>query len=54
MCVTFILVDLGPPMRIFNVFLYPTPNSVLFWDTIVLNGYLILNIIIGWKALRCE
>ena len=40
MCVTFILVDLGQPMRIFNVFLYPTPNSVLFWDTIVLNGYL--------------
>lgn len=54
MCVTFILVDLGQPMRIFNVFLYPTPNSVLFWDTIVLNGYLILNIIIGWNVLEAE
>ena len=54
MCVTFILVDLGQPMRIFNVFLYPTPNSVLFWDTIVLNGYLFLNIIIGWNVLEAE
>ncbi|CAB1076952.1 menaquinol oxidoreductase [Alkalispirochaeta odontotermitis] len=54
MCVTFILVDLGQPQRIFNVFLYPSPNSVLFWDTIVLNGYLFLNIIIGWNVLEAE
>jgi molybdopterin-containing oxidoreductase family membrane subunit len=54
MCVTFILVDLGQPMRIFNVFLYPTPNSVLFWDTIVLNGYLFLNLVIGWNVLEAE
>ncbi len=54
MCVTFILVDLGQPMRVLNVFLYPTPNSVLFWDTIVLNGYLFLNIIIGWNVLEAE
>ncbi len=54
MCVTFILVDLGQPTRILNVFLYPSPNSVLFWDTIVLNGYLFLNIIIGWNVLEAE
>jgi len=54
MCVTFILVDLGQPARIMNVFLYPTPNSVLFWDTVVLNGYLFLNIIIGWNVLEAE
>ncbi|MGD9044832.1 MAG: polysulfide reductase NrfD [Desulfobacterales bacterium] len=54
MCVTFILVDLGQPMRVLNVFLYPTPNSVLFWDTVVLNGYLFLNIIIGWNVLEAE
>jgi molybdopterin-containing oxidoreductase family membrane subunit len=54
MCVTFILVDLGQPMRVFNVFLYPSPNSVLFWDTIVLNGYLFLNIVIGWNVLEAE
>jgi Ni/Fe-hydrogenase subunit HybB-like protein len=54
MCVTFILVDLGQPMRIINVFLYASPNSVLFWDTIVLNGYLFLNLIIGWNVLENE
>jgi len=54
MCVTFILVDLGQPMRILNVFIYPSPNSVLFWDTIVLNGYLFLNLVIGWNVLEAE
>ena len=54
MCVTFILVDLGQPMRVLNVFLYPSPNSVLFWDTLVLNGYLFLNIVIGWNVLEAE
>ena len=54
MCITFILVDLGQPMRVFNVFLYPTPSSVLFWDTIVLQGYLLLNIVIGWNVLEAE
>jgi molybdopterin-containing oxidoreductase family membrane subunit len=34
--------------------LHPTPNSVLFWDMIVLNGYLFLNIIIGWNVLEAE
>lgn len=54
MCLLFILVDLGQPMRMFNVILYPTPNSVLFWDMIVLSGYLFLNIVIGWNVLEAE
>ena len=54
MCLTFILVDLGQPMRAFNVLLYPTPNSVLFWDAIVLNGYLFLNLVVGWNVLEAE
>ena len=54
MCVTFILVDLGQPMRVLNVFLYISPRSVLFWDTVVLNGYLFLNIVIGWNVLEAE
>jgi molybdopterin-containing oxidoreductase family membrane subunit len=54
MCLTFIVVDLGRPDRAFNVLLHPTPNSVLFWDMIVLNGYLFLNIIIGWTILGAE
>ncbi|MHC1724709.1 MAG: sulfate reduction electron transfer complex DsrMKJOP subunit DsrP [Syntrophobacteraceae bacterium] len=54
MCMLFIVVDLGKPMRLLNVMLYPTPNSVLFWDMIVLNGYLFLNILIGWNVLEAE
>jgi Ni/Fe-hydrogenase subunit HybB-like protein len=54
MCVTFITVDLGRPDRILNVLKYPTPGSVLFWDMIVLSGYLFLNIVIGWNVLECE
>jgi Ni/Fe-hydrogenase subunit HybB-like protein len=54
MCLTFIIVDLGQPARAFNIVLYPTPSSILFWDMIVLNGYLLLNIVIGWTVLAAE
>ena len=54
MCLIFIFVDIGNPIRMLNLFLHPTPNSVLFWDACVLQGYLILNLIIGWTALGAE
>jgi molybdopterin-containing oxidoreductase family membrane subunit len=54
MCLMFILVDLGKPMRALNVILHPTLNSILFWDMVVLNGYLFLNIVIGWVVLSAE
>jgi len=54
MCLMFIVADLGQPVRMLNVLLYPTPNSMLFWDMCVLNGYLFLNIVIGWKVLEAE
>ncbi len=54
MCLLFVIVDLGKPMRLFNMIFYPTPNSILFWDMVVLNGYLLLNIIVGWHALEAE
>ncbi len=54
MCLLFIIVDLGMPHRLFNVLRYPTPHSILFWDMIVLNGYLLLNIFIGWNVLDAE
>jgi Ni/Fe-hydrogenase subunit HybB-like protein len=54
MCLLFIVVDLGQPTRMLNVLLYPTPHSMLFWDMLVLNGYLFLNIVIGWKVLEAE
>jgi Ni/Fe-hydrogenase subunit HybB-like protein len=54
MCVLFIFVDMGQPMRITNVILHPTPNSVMFWDSVVLIGYLALNLVIGWTTLGAE
>ncbi|BCS98343.1 menaquinol oxidoreductase [Desulfoluna limicola] len=54
MCMLFIVADLGQPMRAMNVVLNATPHSMLMWDAIVLNGYLFLNIIIGWKLLEAE
>ena len=47
MCMIFILVDMGQPARILNVFLYPSPRSMMFWDTIALGGYLLLNVLIS-------
>ncbi len=54
MCLLFIFVDIGKPVRMLNVLFYPTPHSVLFWDMVVLNGYLFLNIFIGWNVLSAE
>jgi molybdopterin-containing oxidoreductase family membrane subunit len=54
MCLLFIVVDLGQPTRMLNVLLYPSPRSMLFYDMLVLNGYLFLNIVIGWKVLEAE
>lgn len=54
MCLLYLLVHLGQPMRALNVFLHPTPGSMLFWDGNVLFAYLIVNIIIGWNVLEAE
>jgi [DsrC]-trisulfide reductase subunit P len=54
MCMLFIFVDMGQPLRVLNVILHPTPNSVMFWDFVVLTGYLLLNVLIGWISLDCE
>lgn len=54
MCVTFIFVDMGQPLRIMNVFFHPTPNSMMFWDSVSLMGYLVLNVIISIVTLDAE
>jgi molybdopterin-containing oxidoreductase family membrane subunit len=54
MCVLFIMVDLGQPTRAFNMILHPSPNSILFWDGIVLSGYLLLNALIAHQSLKAE
>lgn len=54
MCVLFIMADMGQPMRVANILLHPTPGSIVFWDVVVLNGYLLLNLVIGWTTLGAD
>jgi molybdopterin-containing oxidoreductase family membrane subunit len=54
MCVLFITVDLGQPGRMINMMRHPSPRSILFWDMIVLNGYLLLNVVISRVSLTAE
>ena len=54
MCLLFIFVDMGQPGRVLNVLLYPTPDSIMFWDMVVLSGYLLLNAVIGGITLGAE
>jgi molybdopterin-containing oxidoreductase family membrane subunit len=54
MCMLFILADMGRPDRVLNVLLYPSPHSMVFWDVMVLNGYLLLNLVSGWAVLGAE
>lgn len=54
MCMLFIFVDMGQPMRVLNVMLYPTPHSLMFWDMVSLGGYLVLNVVISRVTLDAE
>ena len=45
MCLLFVTVDLGRPDRFLHMFLrFNFPMSMLTWDVIALNGYLLLNL----------
>lgn len=50
MCGLFVLVDVGHPERLWHLLpglgLLNVPNSLLAWDVIVLNSYLVLNLVI--------
>ncbi|MFO7461379.1 MAG: NrfD/PsrC family molybdoenzyme membrane anchor subunit, partial [Desulfatiglandales bacterium] len=54
MCGLFVMVDLGNLPRMLNIILYPNPSSILFWDMVVLNVYMLLNLVIGWNVLSAE
>ncbi len=54
MCLLFVFVDIGQPRRMMNIVLHPTPHSMLFWDMIALNGYLVLNVVISRATFRAE
>lgn len=54
MCMLFIVVDMGQPMRVMNIVLHPTPSSPIFWDMVSLSGYLLLNLVIGFTTFDAE
>ncbi len=54
MCICFICVDMGQVARVNNVFLHPSPNSMMFWDTVVCFGYLCLNLVIAFTSFGAE
>ena len=54
MCMLFILADMGRPDRVLNVLLYPSPHAMVFWDVMVLNGYLLINFVSAWTVLGAE
>jgi len=50
----FVFVDLGKVTRIMNILLFGQPKSILFWNMLILNGYMILCLLIGWNVLSSE
>lgn len=54
MCLAFVTVDLGRPDRFHHLLLrFNFPISMLTWDVIVLNGYLLLNLHICGYLIYC-
>ncbi|MSU21568.1 MAG: polysulfide reductase [Pedosphaera sp.] len=58
MCLAFVTVDLGRPDRFWHLIpgigKFNFPGSMLSWDVIVLNGYLLLNVHICGYLLFCR
>ncbi len=58
MCLSFVTVDLGRPDRFWHLIpgigQFNFPASMLSWDVIVLNGYLLLNVHICGYLLYCR
>jgi Ni/Fe-hydrogenase subunit HybB-like protein len=58
MCLAFVTVDLGRPDRFWHLIpgigKFNFPGSLLSWDVIVLNGYLVLNIYVCGYLLYCR
>ena len=52
--IAFVVVDLGQPLRVWELFVYSNLVSPLMWDVLVLFTYLILSIIYLWVQTRAE
>ena len=58
MCLMFVFVDLGAPWNAWHLMpiigLFNWPSSLLTWDVLVLNGYLVLNLMVPGYILYCH
>ena len=54
LAIGFVIVDLGQPLRLWELFAYSNLGSPLMWDIAVLATYLILSIVYLWATLRAE
>jgi molybdopterin-containing oxidoreductase family membrane subunit len=58
MCLMFVFVDLGAPWNAWHMIpiigLFNWPTSLLTWDVLVLNGYLVLNLLVPAYILFCH
>ena len=49
-----VVVDLGQPMRLWELFAYSNLGSPLMWDILVLGTYLILSCVYLWAQMRAD
>ena len=54
LAIGFVVVDVGQPVRLWELFVYSNLGSPLMWDIIVLFVYLILSCVYLWATLRAE
>ena len=54
LAIGFVVIDLGQPLRLWELFVYSNLGSPLMWDIIVLGTYLILSVVYLWAMLRFE
>jgi molybdopterin-containing oxidoreductase family membrane subunit len=58
MCILFVFVDMGSPTKAWHLIpgigIFNWPTSLLTWDIIVLNGYLVLNLLVPAYILFCH
>ena len=58
MCLLFITVDMGGPLKVWHMIpgigLFNWPSSILAWDVLVINGYLALNLFVPMYILYCN
>ena len=54
LAIGFVVVDLGQPFRVWELFAYSNLGSPLMWDILVLGTYLVLSVVYLWATLRAE